>query len=150
MYEDDAITTSIRAAIESDGRIRHPREIAISCRAGWVELRGNVPNPRERGVAQQLARAVPGVKGVSAELHVDLRDNWLDGEIRGTALQSLMENADVPADRVDVTVSDGWLTLRGEVQEQSASDAAFATVAGLPGVGGITNEIKVITAGLDG
>ena len=40
-----------------------------------------------------------------------------------------------------------WLTLKGEVKDQSASDAAFAAVSALPGVGGITNEIKVITAG---
>jgi hypothetical protein len=33
---------------------------------------------------------------------------------------------------------------------QSDSDAAFATVSRLAGVGGITNEIKVITAGLGG
>ena len=41
---------------------------------------------------------------------------------------------------------------RGWIYEipQSDSDAAFATVSRLAGVGGITNEIKVITAGLGG
>ena len=34
--------------------------------------------------------------------------------------------------------------------DQSASDAALAVVSGLPGAGGITNEIKVISAGIDG
>jgi osmotically-inducible protein OsmY len=53
-------------------------------------------------------------------------------------------------DRVDVFVSDGWLTLEGEVEDQAASDAAFAALSELPGVGGITNRIRVITAGIDG
>ena len=38
----------------------------------------------------------------------------------------------------------------GEVKHQSDSDAAFAAVSRLAGVGGITNEIRVITAGLGG
>ena len=58
-----------------------------------------------------------------------------------------MSNDAVPADRIDVTVSNGWLTLKGEAKHQYENDAAFAAVSALPGVGGITNEIKVITAG---
>ena len=88
--------------------------------------------------------------GVEDELRVDLRDRWQDDELRGTALQALIADAGVPADRVEVAVSDGWLTLKGEVKDQAASDAAFAAVVGAAGVGGITNEIKVITAGIDG
>ena len=77
-------------------------------------------------------------------------DSWQDNEIRGAALQALMSSPEVPADRIDITVANGWLTLKGEVQHQSENDAAFETVCRLPGVGGITNEIKVITAGIDG
>ena len=47
-------------------------------------------------------------------------------------------------------VANGWLTLKGEVEHQYESNAAFDVVYRLPGVGGITNEIKVITAGVDG
>jgi hypothetical protein len=42
------------------------------------------------------------------------------------------------------------LTLKGEVKHQYETDAAFDAIYGLPGVGGITNEIKVITAGIAG
>jgi len=45
-----------------------------------------------------------------------------------------------------VTVRNGWVTLRGEVRHQFQSDAAFEDVARLEGVGGITNEIRVVTA----
>ena len=61
-----------------------------------------------------------------------------------------MSNTAVPPDRVEVKVANGWLTLKGEVKHQYDSDAAFEAVSGLPGVGGITNEIRVVTAGIDG
>jgi osmotically-inducible protein OsmY len=93
---------------------------------------------------------VPGVVAVYDELWVDPRDRWQDNEIRGVALQALMSSDEVPADRIDVIVADGWLTLKGEVKHQYESNAAFEVVYGLPGVGGITNEIKIITAGVDG
>jgi osmotically-inducible protein OsmY len=61
-----------------------------------------------------------------------------------------MSNPEVPADRIDITVANGWLTLKGEVEHQYENDAAFDAVCRLAGVGGVTNEIKVITAGIAG
>jgi osmotically-inducible protein OsmY len=149
MPHDDVITDEIRAMLERDSRVPHPAEIAVSARAGTVTLRGTVASFKERRTAVEIARSVDGVREVEDELHVDLRDRWLDDDVRGAALQALMSSADVPSDRVEVSVSDGWLTLKGEVKHQSESDAAFELVSELP-VGGITNEIKVITAGIGG
>jgi osmotically-inducible protein OsmY len=112
-----------------------------------VTLRGSVSSFRQRRAAVQTAKSVPGVRGVEDELGIDLRDRFEDGEIRGAALQVLIWDPDVPEDRINVTVKDGWLTLKGEVRHQHESDAAFEDVSRLRGVGGITNEIKVVTAG---
>jgi len=148
--DDQTIVRCVRAARAGDARVDHPAEIAVSCQAGWVALRGTVATPRQRSLAHEIAKSVPGVRCVEVGLRVDLRDRWQDDELRGSALQALIADAAVPADRVDVFVADGWLTLEGEVKSQSASDAAFAAVSDLQGVGGITNTIKVITAGIDG
>ena len=150
MPDDNTIIASVRAALAGDARVDHPAEIAVSCHTGWVALHGTVATPRQRRVAAEIAESVPGVRDVEVDLRVDLRDRWQDDELRGSALQALIADPVVPADRVDVAVSDGWLRLEGKVESQSASDAAFAAVSDLRGVGGITNEIKVITAGLDG
>ena len=91
-----------------------------------------------------------GVVAVDDELWVDPRDRWRDNEIRRAALPALMSNEQAPAERIDVAVDDNWLTLKGEVKHQYETDAAFEAVRRLPGVGGIINEIKVITAGIDG
>lgn len=150
MPDDEKIILDVRAALDGDDRLSHPREVAVACRDGWVELRGTVSTPHQVHIAKEIAKSVRGVRAVEVNLRVDLRDSWLDDELRGVALQVLIADKGVPIDRVDVAVSDGWVTLKGEVEDQSASDAAFAAVRVLPGVGGITNKIEVITAGIDG
>jgi osmotically-inducible protein OsmY len=144
------IVDEIKARLERDERFPHPAEIAVSERAGTVTLRGSVSSFRQRRAAADVARRVRGVHHVEDELFVDIRDHWEDDEIRGTALQMLIANDGVPADRIEVKVANGWLTLKGEVKRQYESDAAFETATDVPGIGGITNEIKVITAGISG
>ncbi len=147
MSNENLITDQIRATLERDDRVPHPAEVAVSERHGTVTLRGTVGTPHQRQAIVKIARAVPGVLSVEDELSLDPRDRWQDNEVRGAALQALMSNDAVPADRIDVTVANGWLTLKGEVKHQHENDAAFESVSALPRVGGITNEIKVITAG---
>ena len=144
------IVEEIRAELGSDPRIQHPNEIAVSERAGAVVLRGTVRSLHQRLAVADIARSTPGVEKVEDLLVIDPRDRWDDDVIRGSALQELMSRDGVPAERVDVNVRNGWLTLKGEVKRQSESDAAFAAVSGVTGVGGITNEIRVVTAGLNG
>jgi osmotically-inducible protein OsmY len=120
--------------------------VAVSEREGTVTLRGTVRSLHQRRAAVEVARSVPGVLAVEDGLRVDPRDRFHDAEIRGAALQALMSSARVP-ESVDVNVADGWLTLKGRVKHQSESDAAFEAVSELPGVGGVTNRIVVVTAG---
>jgi osmotically-inducible protein OsmY len=144
---DAQVVDAIRARYAHDSRIHHPAQLAVSERAGTVTLRGTVRSLHQRRVAVDIAKSVGGVRAVEDELIVDPRDHSIDDETRGVALQALMSSPDVPADMVDVAVVDGWLTLSGQVKHQSDSTAAFEAVSGLPGVGGITNKIQVITAG---
>jgi osmotically-inducible protein OsmY len=148
MTNGTAIVSEIRARYVRDRRIPHPDAIALSEHDGTVTLRGTVGSLYERRTAASIARSTRGVRTVENQLKLDPRDGWQDGEIQGAALQALMSNDEIPADRIDVRVSNGWLTLTGEVKLQAESNAAFEAVSGLPGVGGITNKIAVITAGI--
>ena len=149
MSNDDIIIGEIHAGLERHPGIPHPAEVAVSSREGTVTLRGSVRSFHQRQAAVKVARSVVGVRDVEDELSVDPRDRTEDDELRGLALQALMSNGHVPADRIEATVANGWLTLKGEVKHQSQSDAAFDAVRRLPGIGGITNKIVVITAGID-
>jgi osmotically-inducible protein OsmY len=144
---DNPVVDDVRAALARDPHLHNPAEIAVSEQDGTVMLRGTVRSLHQRKLAIEAARSVRGVHTVVDEIVVDPRDRWDDAELRGAALQALMSDDEVPADYVDVTVSDGWLTLKGRFKHQSESNAAFEAVSGLPGVGGITNLIEVVTAG---
>jgi osmotically-inducible protein OsmY len=141
-FEDD-----IRGALERDPRIPSPDEVAISAVDGEVVLRGTVGSFSQRRAAVTDARKVDGVEDVDDQLQVRILDDErrADADIRGIALQILHWDTEVPEELVDVKVSDGWLTLTGEVSYQYESDAAYYDVVNLQGVTGITNEIKVIT-----
>jgi osmotically-inducible protein OsmY len=144
---DEQVIDQIRDRYVRDPRIPHPAQVAVTEKAGTVTLRGTVRSPRQRRAAIEIAKSVRGVRAVEDELTVDPRDHSRDDELRGTALQALMSNDEVPIDQINVTVANGWLTLTGRVKLQSQSNAAFETVSELPGLGGITNRIEVMTAG---
>ena len=147
MSGENTIVKQVRDLYVRDTRIRHPAEIAVSERRGDLTLRGTLGSLHQIRAAVQIAKSVPGVEAVYNELTLDPQDRWQDGEIRGAALRALVSNEQVPADHINVHVRDGWLTLTGEVGHQEDSDAAFETASRIKGVGGITNEIKVVTAG---
>ncbi len=98
-----------------------------------------------RRAAERDARSVEGVYEVINHLKVNLlgADRREDDEIRGAALQTLIWDAEVPSDSIDVKVHDGWVTLKGDVSFQFQSDAVYDGVSRLSGVAGVTNGIKV-------
>jgi osmotically-inducible protein OsmY len=147
MPDETQICDEIRARYADDDRLPHPAEVAVSERAGTVTLRGTVRSFHQRAVAIEIAKSVDGVRAVTDDLRIDPRDHWQDEEIRGAAFQELISMRDLRDDQIDVTVAGGWLSLKGQVKHQYDTDAAFDAVSGLVGVGGITNEIKVVTAG---
>jgi osmotically-inducible protein OsmY len=147
MLPEHDITDEIRARYVRDDRLPHPAEVAVYERNGTVTLRGSVGSVPQIRAAVEIAKSVRGVRTVVNELTLDPLDHWKEGELKGAALQALMPISQLPENQIDVKVASGWITLKGMVKHQSDSNAAFEAVSELPGVGGIKNEIKVITAG---
>lgn len=146
MSTSATIEDAIRDELVFDPRIPDPAQIAVHDSGGTVTLRGTVGSFSQRRAAATDALDVDGVADVNNELQVRLLDESRreDADVRGIALQILMWDSLVPADRLDVKVADGWLTLSGTVSYQFESDAAFDDVVDLIGVVGITNEIRVM------
>jgi osmotically-inducible protein OsmY len=143
---DLQLQDDVRAALVNDPHVT-AKDVAISCRAGTVTLRGTVPNFKQRHAALAAARSVPGVEDVYDLLKVRVMPgDPRDDEIRAAVLQSLIGDARIQADQIDADVAAAWVTLKGEVKHQSESDAALEDVRRVESVGGITNEIRVVTA----
>jgi osmotically-inducible protein OsmY len=150
---NSTLENAIRDSLVHDRRIPDPSEVAVTAVDGTAILRGTVGSFSQRRAAGADAHAVEGVDDVDNQLKVRLLDGSrrTDADIRGMGLQILMWDSEVPADLIDVEVRDGWVTLKGDVAHQFESDAAYDDMAGLDGVVGITNEIRVATVlGLHG
>lgn len=140
------VQDAVRDALDNDSRLHHPSEVAVLVEEGVVTLRGTVGSFGQRLAAGRDARKVPGVEYVDDQIEVHILDpgGRSDAEVRGFALQALASDPDVPADLIDVKVTDGLVTLTGEVSYQFQGDSAYNDVADVFGVIGITNELRVV------
>ena len=143
---NDRIIDDVRAELASDPRLPYAGEIAVESFGNAVTLRGTVGSFAQQRAAVADARRTRGVVDVYDELQVRMlgEDRRKDAEIRGAALQRLAWDSGIPGDYIDAEVRDGWVTLKGDVDFQFQSDLAFDDVAGLHGVTGVTNEIRVV------
>jgi osmotically-inducible protein OsmY len=141
----DEIQHAVRGALSDDPRLPSPDEIAVEARNGLVTLRGTVGSFGQERAAVAAARRQRGVYDVYDLLQVRLldEDRRFDAEIRGEALQRLMEDPMLDADYLDIRVKDGWVTLTGQADRQFQSDKAFDHMTGVRGVTGVTNKITV-------
>jgi osmotically-inducible protein OsmY len=120
-------------------------EIGVSINDGVVTLRGDVGTYSEKSIAERVSLAVYGVKAVANDLEVRLMKAFVrtDTDIAQAAATALEWNTVVPSKRVTVSVSDGWVTLKGTLDWNYQKDAAFRAVRDLAGVRGVTNLITV-------
>lgn len=120
-------------------------DIGVSVDKAVVTLRGSVRSYSDKVGAERVALRVYGVKGVANDLAVHLVSAFArtDTEIAQAAVAALKWNTVIPDDRVTVTVADGYLTLKGELDWQYQKDAAVRAVRDLTGVKGVANSITV-------
>lgn len=119
--------------------------IAVAVNRGIVTLVGHVPAYGEKCVAERAAARVLGVKAVADELEVKLhgRDERNDEDVAAACVNALQTDYDVPEDSMKVVVSDGFVTLEGEVDKEYQKDAAMRAVRYLTGIKGVVNNIAV-------
>ena len=98
--------------------------IGVSVKDGIVTLTGHVSSYAEKYAAERAAKRVYGVKAVVNEIDVKLpgSSQRTDEDIAAAAVNALRSNLAVPADKIKVTVSKGWVTLEGEVEWQLPED----------------------------
>jgi osmotically-inducible protein OsmY len=92
----------------------------------------------------RAAKRVAGVKAIADDIEVRLPGSLhhTDGDIAAAAAHHIKWSI-VPAGSVQVTVSEGWITLNGEVDWQYLKNAAGNVVQHLSGVKGVSNFITI-------
>jgi osmotically-inducible protein OsmY len=143
-HTDEQIQRDVLAEMKYDARVQ-PNEIGVTVEDGVVTLTGLVDSYTKKWAAEEAAHRVRGVKAVANEIEVRLSSiaERTDTDIGAAAVRALEWDAFVPVEKLDVTVSKGWVTLRGEVEWQFQKEDAERVVRRLSGVKGVTNLIVV-------
>jgi len=141
---DEQIQTDVLEELKWDTRVR-PNEIGVAVKDGIVTLTGWVDSYLKKMAAEEAAHRVPGVKAVANDIEVRLPGfaERTDTDLAAAVLNALRWDAAIPTGKVDVTVSQGWVTLKGEVDYAFQKRDAERAVRRLSGVKGVSNLIVV-------
>src|SRR6266581_3758323 len=139
---DEEIQKDVLAELKWDAQVQ-PNEIGVAVKDGVVTLTGWVDSYLKKWAAEDAAHRVSGVRAVANEIEVKLATERTDADIAAAAVRALEWDSSVPADTIKVTVSKGWVTLRGEVEWQYQKEDAERIVRRLSGVKGVSNLITI-------
>ena len=143
---DEEIQKDVLAEFKWDARVL-PNEIGVSVKDGIVTLSGWVDSYTKKWAAEEVAHRVRGVNAVVNDLEVRLSysSERTDPDIAAAELNALKWDTFVPHDRIKVTVSNGWVELKGDVDWRYQKEDAERVVRRLEGVKGVTNLLVVKT-----
>lgn len=120
-------------------------QIGVAVKGGVVTLTGHVPSYADKYTAEGTAKRVYGVQAVADELDVQLPGSAIrtDEDVAAACVRALKDDYSVPDDKIKVVITNGWVTIDGDVDWQYQKDAACRAVRYLTGVRGVSNNIKV-------
>ncbi len=141
---DDEIRHDVLAQLKWDGRVQ-PSEIGVAVKDGTVTLDGWVDSDSKRWTAEEAVHRVHRVKAVVNQLEVRLPSSAerTDADIATAIVRALESDALVPVENLEVAVSNGRVTLEGDVEWQYQKEDAERVVHRLAGVRGVSNLIAV-------
>jgi|SRR5262245_50714017 len=144
---DDEIQSEVMSQLAGDLRL-NKGEIGVTVKKGVVTLAGIVDTYAKKLAAQKDAHRVPCVLDVANDIEVEITGSLqrTDSEIAQAIRHALEWNLLVPSDRIHSTITNGWVTLEGNVEYYSERADAERAVTPLQGVRGVANNILVSTS----
>jgi osmotically-inducible protein OsmY len=144
MKTDMDIKQDILDELEWEPRV-NAAHVGVTVNDGIVTLTGHVPSYGEKYAAEKTVKRVYGVKAVADDLEVRLPGSAArtDEDIAAACINAFKADYAVPDDKVKVVISNGYVTLDGEVDWQYQKDAAIRDVRYLTGVRSVTNNIAI-------
>lgn len=140
---DSAIKEAVLRELKWDTRVKDT-EVGVEVDGGIVTLTGTVGSWAKRQAAQVAAHRVAGVLDVANDIEVRVSRSGLnDTDIARAVRHALEWNVFVPDKRIRSTVSDGVVTLEGDVDCGSEREDAERAVRDLAGVRSVLNRLDV-------
>ncbi len=144
MKTDMQLHQDVLAELTWDPSIKE-KEIGVAVKDGVVTLTGTVNSYPEKWAAERIAERVAGVRAIANELEVNLPALAVrsDTDLAHKVVDALEWDVQVPTEKIKAKISNGWITLDGEVEWKFQKDAAARAVAYLAGVRGVSNNITI-------
>jgi osmotically-inducible protein OsmY len=141
---DADIKTDVLSELEYEPSVK-ATDIGVLVKEGTVTLNGGVPSYFEKWDAVRAAKRVAGVRAIADEIDVKLPDflRYTDSDIAAAASHQFGWSSSIPADSVNITVREGWITLEGEVEWWYQKALAENLVRHLRGVRGVSNLVSI-------
>jgi osmotically-inducible protein OsmY len=140
---DAEIQQDVLSELKWDTRVE-PTEVGVEVDNRVVTLTGTVSSWAKKVAAEEAAHRVAGVLDVANDLAVTPLDgNRTDTDIAAAIRQVLIWDVFVPEERIQTTVMNGLVTLRGTVEYVAQRDDAARAIRNLAGVRAIDNRITV-------
>ena len=141
---DRQIQQDVLRELRWDSRVADT-DVGVEVDKGIVTLTGTVDSYAKRLAAREAAHRVAGVLDVAEDIKVkspgSLERN--DTEIARAVRVALTWDAFVPEEKIRSTVTDGFVTLEGEVSTLREKEDADAAIRNLTGVQGVRNRLVV-------
>lgn len=144
MKTDHQLKQDVTAELAWDPAIQADA-VGVAVKDGIVTISGHMATYAEKRAIEKALRRVSGVKAIALELDVKLSalHKRNDTELAEAIENALMWNSLVPADKVRVTVENGWVSLSGELDWDYQRTSVEKAVRPLIGVIGVSNEITL-------
>jgi osmotically-inducible protein OsmY len=119
--------------------------IGVAVDNGVVTLTGHVGSYMEKVRAERVVQRIKGVHGVAEELEVRYPGDkkTSDDEIAKRALNIISWDTSIPANKVQVKVEGGWITLSGQVEWYYQKVSAEEAVRKISGIKGVSNMLTI-------
>jgi osmotically-inducible protein OsmY len=144
MRTDSEIKRDVEQELRWDADI-DATDIGVAVKDGVVTLTGFVRSYTQKWQAERDAKRVAGVVGVANDIEVRLPavDQRPDPEIARDAVAALKNELPYSASQIKAVVSNGWITLEGDVEWHFQKQRAEEAVRRVKGVKGVINAIVV-------
>lgn len=139
---DDEIAERVRKNMQLDVWVDDTR-VDVEVIDGVVFLRGTVSSGTERQEAENDARWVAGVIDVVNHLVVKPELKVADADIDRDVRAALLKNTRLDLTEMNIDVTDGVVTLTGEVPNFTQKRIAEFVAFSVPGVVDVINELHV-------
>jgi len=138
---DAEIAHAVRIALEMDVLVPH-EHIQSTVSDGWVTLEGAVDLWRQFEDAERVVRHLAGVLGIANKIKVTPSEATPD-QVHTAIEEAIARQAERTAERIQVAVCDGMVTVVGKVRSWQEKHAVLSAVKHAPGVHSVTDNLLV-------